>query len=364
MVFIQKCEKYENSRIKDAINLIFNKHNIYNIIKPNMNIVIKPNFVMKMKVEDAGTTHPLIIKEVAKKIISLGAKVTIAESPGGPYNEKILRDIYNYYKLDDLEHIGVKLNISTDTVMLKSELNNNFEVIKPIAEADLVINIAKLKTHTMMNMTCCTKNLYGIIPGTQKFGYHAKHTEPEEFAEKIIEISSLVKKQICIVDGIDAMEGNGPTGGTKRHLGILLSGENCYEMDYIVSKIIGFEDISYITKKTIEKGIVMPYNVKIDGEKLENVKVKDFKRPDSSSKIKFGMKIAKILFKNIKPYPIFNMNKCIKCNRCINSCPKKALIFSNSKIMLNKKECISCFCCHELCPAKAIDIKRMKIFNM
>jgi len=365
MVGIYKCEEYSKQELDTVVDKIFEEHNFNARISKGMNVVLKPNLLAKKKPADAVTTHPVFIAAVAKKVISLGAKCILADGPPGGYTKNTLESYYEYNELKQLSKLGVELNYDTsfEYVNIGGKLLTSCDIISPILNADLVINLPKVKTHSFMNMTCAVKNMFGILPGVRKAEMHSRFTEQPEFADVMIDISLAVKNQISIVDGIIALEGNGPGGGDPRKLGLILAGENQFELDYVVCKIIGMEvNDTYTVAQSIKRNLIEPSNISVVGEKIEDVSVSDFKFPDTMSKNK--SKIAFRMAKYIRPYPVFNKEKCKLCRLCVDRCPEKVLTVKNNRVKLDKKNCIRCFCCHEHCPYKAIDIKHIINFNL
>ena len=98
--------------------------------------------------------------------------------------------------------------------------------MKPIVEADGVINLAKFKTHTFMTFTGATKNLFGVIPGLNKVAFHGKLSDPLQFADMLLDVAGFVKPRLKnIIDAVVGLEGRGPgTGGQPRALGFLMAG--------------------------------------------------------------------------------------------------------------------------------------------
>ena len=360
MIGIYKCKEYDENELDHTINKIFLEHNFNEMILKGMNVVLKLNLLAKKKPDEAVTTHPLFIKAVAKKVNSLGAKCILCDSPGGLYTKKALEGYYKYNELKPLEKAGVELNYDTsfEYVKIDGKVLSSCDIISPILHADLVINLAKLKTHSMMNLTCAVKNMLGILPGLRKAELHSRFADYKDFANAVIDISSAVKNQISIVDGITALEGNGPSAGTPRKMGIVLAGKDQFELDYVASQIINMDVAdAYTVNESIKRNLIDPAHIEVTGEKIEDVKVTDFRFPDTISKR--TVKLAFGFVRYIKPYPIFNKNKCKVCKICVERCPREALYVKAGRIKLAKKKCIRCFCCHEHCPYKAIDIKHI-----
>lgn len=366
MVFVHRCDSYDEKLLDDIIDKVFRQLNLYDRIKRDMKVVLKPNLLAIRDEKTATTTHHLFTKCIAKKVVSLGAKCIVCDSPPGKYSTKNLNKFYDKLGYSEIQEIGALLNLDTSSelVNIQGKVVKNIEIISPILDADLVINLPKLKTHAMMNLTCAVKNMFGIVAGERKAEVHSIHQEYDDFANAIIDISSFVKNQVTIVDAIDSMEGNGPNSGIARHTGLIFAAEDQFKLDYILSRIINLNlEDAYTVKNSIERGILTNVkDIKIVGEKLENLIIKDFKLPDTIAKKSFS-KVFK-LAKYIKPYPTFDSKKCIRCKVCIDRCPVEALELINNKVTLkDKSKCIRCFCCSEHCPVHAVGIKHILSFK-
>ena len=366
MVGIYKCKEYNEEKITNLVNGIFKKHKFDEMIKKDMNVVLKPNMLALRDEKTATTTNKMFLKCVARKVIELGAKCTVCDSPAGNYTEEIMKKMYVGMGYDTLADMGVILNydMSFKRENIHGQIIQNIDIITPILDADLVINLPKLKTHQMMNLTCSVKNLFGIIPGKVKSEIHSIYSNYVDFANALIDISASVKNQITIVDAIDSMEGNGPNQGKPRHTGLVFASDNQFELDYVAMKIINLKlKHAYTVNESIKRELVNPKEIEIIGENLQSCIISDFKKPDIISRSVFKNIIA--LSKLVEPYPLFDDKKCIKCMKCVNRCPKNVLeLNKHGKIVLkNKKDCIRCFCCTEHCPVEAVSIKHQFIFS-
>lgn len=238
-------------------------------------------------------------------------------------------------------------------------------VIKPIMEADHVINICKLKTHAMATFTGGVKNLFGVIPGVKKAEYHFKMPEVVDFTEALVDICSFISPDITIMDGIIGMEGEGPTAGVPRKIGVLLASPSPYAIDVVACNLINLDPNKVPTiQRCIERNIIEKdfSDICILGEKLEDKIIKDFKIPSNKS-ISFlrgiiPKKLEKFVNKKLAGRPVINYKKCVKCSECSRVCPPKVISMKNNGPNIDLEHCIRCFCCHELCPKKAVDLKR------
>ena len=372
IVSIRECNSYKYDEVNISFNsMIKDIGGLNKYIKKNSKVVIKANLLMKKTPEEATTTHPMVVRVIAEELLKIGCHVTIADSPGGPYSESVLKSVYRASGMETVAN-ELKINLNYDISEIKVENKSGkilryLNVIKPIVEADYVINVCKLKTHVLATYTGGVKNLFGVIAGTAKAEYHFKMPKIEDFSEELVDICEYVKPTLTIIDGIIGMEGEGPSGGVPRKVGVLIASDNPYAIDAVACKIINLEPNSVPTvQRSIERGLLKGNlsDINIVGCPIESKIIKDFKIPDAKSR-SFGDKaIPKFLTKSITPKPVVRKKQCIGCAQCEKVCPAKAIIMINNKPQINLDVCIRCYCCHELCPKKAIDVKRPLIFKV
>ena len=174
-VSIVKCERYAEvqNAVEQAVNLI---GGIEKYVKKGDKVVIKPNLVSKKKPDEAVTTHPDFLRAVIVMVENAGGIVTIAESPGGPYNAAMLKSTYAACGIDNaIEGTNATLNFDTaftEVHFPDGKTIKNIPIINPILDADVIISLPKLKTHAMTSYTGAVKNLFGTIPGTHKAELH------------------------------------------------------------------------------------------------------------------------------------------------------------------------------------------------
>ena len=335
-------------------------------------ICVKPNLVLSKQPEAGATTHPVFLGCAIKALKTLGAEdIIVAESSGGPYTEATIKAHYRGCGITD--DCGALLNYSTEAVWVnysEGKTCKRFHVIKPVTEADVIVNLCKLKTHQLTKLTCAMKNMFGVIPGIEKFEMHAAYSKHEDFRSMLVDLDEMLmsnKTLISICDGIIGMEGNGPTGGSARKYNAVLSSMSPFCLDLAAEKILGFEG----TCPTVKLGFERGHNPKtaeeleIVGDRLDALRIDDVVAPDSDRKTwltelpnMLGGRVADFF----KPHPVVNNKKCVGCGECVRSCPKQTIGFTEKngkkKAKINHKECILCYCCQELCPFVAIDVKK------
>lgn len=223
-VSVCQTESYDPARMQAAVRAHFEALDLSRQIRPDLKIVIKPNLVMKRAPEDAATTHPALVEAVIRQLQQLGAQdITIAESSGGPYAEPLLKSLYETCGMAEAaRRTGAKLNLGTGSREIggNGQVTRRFTVIDPIADADLILNLCKLKTHCMTVLSGAVKNLFGCIPGLMKPELHMRYPEKEDFCRMLLDLSAALPPVISFVDAVEAMEGDGPTGGRKSMWGL------------------------------------------------------------------------------------------------------------------------------------------------
>ena len=369
IVSVCKVADYQAERLDAAIEQHFSRIHAEELIKPGMRVLLKPNLVAGRKPETAVTTRAELLRAICKKLKSMGvSEIVIADSPGGLYTPAALHSIYSVSGLKELSDVAtLNQNVGWKQVFCPEGFKNRtFNIIEPILEADVIINVAKLKTHGMTMLSAGIKNLFGSIPGLQKPEMHYRHPELDAFSNMLCELAKFINPAITILDAIDCMEGNGPTGGTVKHMGLTLAARNVFEQDAYASSLMGLapENVAML-RIAKERGWYDPAALELIGDAAQPADP-PFILPDSAG-VDFAGKLpgfmqgpaSKFLKKVFHTVPKLNKSKCVGCGKCAESCPPHIIKIENGKAQFTAKGCISCFCCQEMCPAHAIDVRRM-----
>lgn len=365
---LYQVQEYQEEQIYQAVCRFMEELEIAKELRPDFKVVIKPNLVMAKSPQFPATTHPLVIKAVVHWLKEQGIHdITLAESSGGLYNAEYMKNVYSVCGMKQLQpDLKLNMDFTAQTVNCPAGFaNHSFHLITPICEADYIINICKLKTHAMTGYSGGIKNLFGTIPGLEKPQMHYRWPNIEDFSRMLVELARTVNPQLTIIDAIDAMEGNGPTGGTSHPLHMLLASKDMYTQDYFAAGLMGLDPMKIVMiRRAVEAGLATPDKLILTGDPIPD-NLTPFCQPDTK-RLDFAGSLPGFLQKPftliagkiLKSYPQLNKSLCVGCGKCAESCPAHIITIKDKKAQFRKKGCISCFCCQEMCPMKAISVKK------
>lgn len=419
-VIVLSCDSYEEERIYTLLKRGLKElGGVGALINKKEKILLKPNLLKKAEVEKAVITHPVVVGAFARILREEGYEnIVLADSCGHGTTKQVIQgtgmDTYlEKYQIPAIDYTkGVHVE-NPDGVQAKE-----FILPKELLEADCVISLSKMKTHALERITGAVKNSYGFIYGKNKAIGHTKYPSADSFARMLIDLNQYVKPRLYIMDGITAMEGNGPGSGDPTAMNVILMSTDPVALDSVFARLVYLKpemvptnyhgekmglgnckeaNIEVVVVKensqisverdvgneeqknnkiTVAKKQCENADISADGNQSDiniscniipmEVLIEQYGNPHFNvdrTKVRSNIwtKLAKAL--NIfqkKPY--IEPDKCVRCGICVNSCPVpgKAVDFRNGKNhppVYDYKKCIRCFCCQEMCPKKAIKVK-------
>lgn len=367
-VVIEECENYNLETVTEKINSGIEILGGWNsFIKPGMKVLLKINLIGPKPSESAAITHSEFVRALIRILKQKGCTVWIEDSAGGaiagiaPTTQSL--EVSGLSKVAEEEGAEVKNFDKEGTVDLGGghRVMEHLYLAKPIFDADFIINLPKLKTHSGCIYTGAVKNVFGCIQGLRKAEYHKFAPDPKDFGNILVDIHEAVKIGLHIMDGILAMEGEGPTAGDVYTAKKILMSTDPLALDTTAIKMIGLDikDIPILQAAIDRKlGVSHDNKIQVCGDYSEAPLLKDYKLPKRfHSKKKRNDKALVAVINFLKTQPKINMKVCKKCDTCVDSCPVEAIDKDTKKI--NYSKCIECMCCHELCRYKAVELKRI-----
>ena len=379
-VALTRCGEYDTDKIYSLLLRQFEALGIGEDVFKGKNVVLKPNLVMNKGPEFAATTDPSVVRAAARIAKSMGAgDIVLAESWGGPYTEPLIKKHYRGCGMRDAaQSEGFRLNTSAQfgTMSFPDGVKcRSFSIIQPIIDADVIIDLPKLKTHSLTAMSGAVKNFFDTVPGVQKFEMHARFPEIGDFSQMICDLCQMLcakKTVIAVCDAVVGMEGNGPTGGTARNFGFILTSASPFNLDAAAAKLLGIDNATTVGC-SLKRGLCVPDPKIICAPETTagDCTVTDIKLPDAQNPA-FLKKLPTFMggraARFFQPRPKINSRTCIGCGKCRDSCPVHTITVKETrrgrKAAIDKNRCIRCFCCQELCPINSVKIVKNPIIKL
>ena len=368
-VSIVKCESYVPEVCAQALGEALAPFGGLEWVQPGMRIVIKANLVSAMKPEKAATTHPALLSALTRMLVERGARVVVGDSPGGTFAAPHLNAVYRASGMQEAEAAGAELNhdfTQKNADLPEARVAKHITYTAYLDHADAIISFCKLKSHGMMALSAAAKNLFGAIPGIIKPEYHYRYPDPMDFAGMIVDLNEFFRPRLCIVDAVEAMEGNGPTAGTPKHMGALLAGTNPHRIDLLCAKLIGLTPKNVPTlRAAAERGLTpaTAEELEVAGD-AEAFICPDFKVVQKGTGTDFGARkgsfslLGTVAGKVLRARPKLKRSECVGCGVCRDTCPAHAIRIDGGKARIDREKCIRCFCCQEFCPKGAMKVHR------
>jgi uncharacterized protein (DUF362 family)/Pyruvate/2-oxoacid:ferredoxin oxidoreductase delta subunit len=325
-------------------------------------VMLKPNLLGWRRDNDPQAVHPRFIVETAKVFLDAGARVGILENPAVQTVPQILKAMGI---ADELKSLGVASANFTDyrkQPPLDAVCFHNLEIANEFREYDFVADLAKAKTHGMMTLTFCVKNLFGLVNGGDRLAWHlAVGRDYDKFADMLLDLYLVVRPAFNLLDAVTCMEGNGPGAGTPTDRHFIAGGTDALALDAAASRVLGLDpDELHIVKRAKARGLfpaAETVEIPDDLPVCEPLALPDRPVMDMAQ-LHLGVGIPKWaqkpLYKLMVVNPELATEKCVGCGVCVKMCPPKSLKLSGGRPVFDLPHCIRCFCCQEHCPKGAI----------
>ena len=382
-VVVVPCESYDGELVYNAMKTgIEALGGIGSFIKPEEKLLVKTNFLSAADKDSAIVTHPSVIRGMLRILREEGYEdVSYGDSPGHGTSRAAIRRL----GLDESNTFGAKIADMNEEARIEFPQGSTckeFVFTKEVVESDAIINLCKMKTHALERITGAVKNVYGYVCGSHKAAGHTRFPNDMIFARMLCDIHAYKTPRLNIMDGIVAMEGNGPASGRPVKMNVLLFSADPVALDTVFCYLV---DLDPELIPTCSQGEVLGIgtdreeNIEIvvaDAEAVADKAVLSvisreellkkygnpgFDVPRRKARLTFLKGFSDVMTMFARR-PVIDKEKCVKCGICVDHCPVpgKAVAFTKGKDkppVYDYKKCIRCYCCQEMCPQHAIRVR-------
>ena len=367
VVALVRCQDYQPAHVAEAIQKgldLIGGTGKYS--SAGENILLKPNILFGDAPDQCIGPHPVVFKAIAEEFLKNGARLTFGDSPGVGSPQASAKRAGHMAVAEELGIQFADFTNAREVHFPEGHLLKQFEIAEGVLASDGLVSISKLKTHALTRITGAIKNQFGCIPGPRKAEYHSVMPEADLFSQMLVDLNLLLKPRLYIMDGIMAMEGNGPRNGDPRPMNVLLFSTDPVALDTTVCRMIDL-DPGLVPPLTFGQafGLGSMQGIRYVGDELESFIQPDFvaNRSRQSTTTATSFLTTNFMRRFTSPRPVIDPLKCTRCGQCVNICPAKpkALTWrSNERIdtpIYDYGLCIRCYCCQETCPSEAISVK-------
>ncbi len=370
-VAVFPCENYDPGLLDRIITQAAEDAGFPDIV--GKRVLVKPNLLKAASAEEAVTTHPEFVAAVLRFLWKRGASsIQVGDSPGHQNGKAVGRASGIFQAVaaegaDWVDFVPGEPRPAPGARLVKS-----FKLASALDDCDLVVNLPKLKTHRLATYTGAIKNLFGLLPGLAKSSMHLRFSDKIQFGTMLVDLGLSITNSFHFLDGIVAMQGEGPGNGDPFPLGLVFASADPAALDWIAASTIGYDPrkIPYLAD-AIGRGGHSPDSPRIDTGSyvIEKRRAKGFKLLPYTAQANASLSeiphyLEPLAMRFLAERPIFDKERCEGCSACIRICPAEALDLSRLRdgkyqVLIDDKACITCYCCHEVCPVGAVSIGKI-----
>lgn len=358
-VSLVKCGSYDAEQVQAAVKRSVDLlGGMENFVSPGERVLIKPNQLTDAAPDSGIVTHPEVVRAVIRLIKPITSRIYCGDGPS-VWGE--IKDVECVYEATGLAQVCREEDVEL-VYFNRPKVKNSYPLTDWLDKCDRVISVPKFKTHGLATLTAGIKNLFGLVVGMNKLKIHRDNLRPKQLSHALVDIFEIRPPDLTILDGIVAMEGEGPgSGGELKPLNIIVSCADALSLDIIAAKIMGIDPFAVESNLEAARrrgwGSKEVAEILVLGETISVCQPESFKLPKASAINRIPEWLVPVARMVLLRKIGVRQDRCIKCQLCLKSCPQGAIDFKKGRIAVNSKKCILCLCCHEVCPESAIEIK-------
>lgn len=369
LVSVVRCASYDAEPLAVAVRRSLDLlGGLNSFLAPGMSVFVKiNNLAPQAPPERAVCTHPLFVREVLRVLLDHRVRPVVGDDVSFHRGDGFLTT--GFRKV--CEELGVPLINLRETgfveVPLQGELLKSVYIARPVRDADAVVNLPKLKTHSFTAFTGAVKNMFGVIPYGLRLDFHRRFLRNDIFSRMLVDVWSAAPPRLTIMDAVVGMEGEGPSSGFPKKIGLVISGRDAVAVDAVASRVASIHPLSVFTTSVAHDrglGVGDIRRIEAAGEKIQAVEVRDF-QPSSRATGLFSRWLPSFLYAYVSGQliltPEVSREKCTACLECIKICPAKTICNVGGKAWVNESGCIHCLCCNEVCLHRAIRLRHRPV---
>jgi uncharacterized protein (DUF362 family) len=301
-VSLIRATSYEREALRESLETLLEPlGGMAAFVKPGNRVLLKPNLLTGARPGKECTTRPELVYAIAQMVMQAGGNPFLGDSPAFGSAKGVA--VANGY-LPILEELNLPIiEFHGQRYQTVNEGFNHLLLCKEAMEADVVINLPKVKSHTQLVLTLGVKNLFGCVPGKMKAWWHMEAgKDANRFGEMLVETARAIDPNLTITDGIIGHEGNGPSGGEPRPLGVLAASPDVFALDRAMVEILNIppEQVPTVAA-SMRLGLVGELDaIHFPHLHPDLLKIDDWRLPDKFLPIDFGMpRVIKSTFKHL-----------------------------------------------------------------
>lgn len=358
-VVVAGCASYDPAAVAAALaEALAALGGIAAFVHAGQTVLIKPNLLSPRSPELAVTTHPELVRQVVLQCVRGGAaRIWVGDSPAGQHTET-----------DLWARTGMTAALADTPALLKSWHTKQtplacgddvLAVPEWYPEVDVVISLPKLKTHSLTTLTCGLKNMFGMVSGRAKAKFHSTYPSPQSVSAFLVRVYAALTPHLTIADAVTAMEGNGPSNGQPRFVGVLLASRDAVALDASACAVLRLPPAAVPMIRLAAQahlGHLEASRIECVGSGVATLRAARL-RPSVSRFLRYIPEpVFRLVTRLFRLRPVIQRPQCVKCGICAGICPREAIReqAEDGYPLIEPAQCIVCFCCMESCPRGAI----------